>query len=143
MEHGLQGWLYNVVARTRTDQYIQWQILVGAPYRVFLYQPGIRFSLGTNSKVLSLQHSSVITTSKTIKPQIVLPLIFLDCKSQYYLASSNVCFYLIFLVNNLLCIVICSRLSTISSLQFLRDRNYFYRQRETLLESIEIKRKSR
>ena len=30
---------------------------VGAPYRVLLYQPGIRFSLGTNTKVLSLQHS--------------------------------------------------------------------------------------
>ena len=28
---------------------------VGAPYRVLLYQPGIRFSLLTNSKVLSLQ----------------------------------------------------------------------------------------
>jgi len=29
---------------------------VRAPYRVLLYQPGIRFSLETNSKVLSLQH---------------------------------------------------------------------------------------
>ena len=29
---------------------------VGAPYRVLLYQPGIRFSLGTNTKVSSLQH---------------------------------------------------------------------------------------
>ena len=29
---------------------------VGAPYRVLLYQPGIRFILITNSKVLSLQH---------------------------------------------------------------------------------------
>ena len=29
---------------------------VGAPYRVLLYQPSIRFSLGTNSKVSSLQH---------------------------------------------------------------------------------------
>jgi len=29
---------------------------VGAPYRVLLYQPSIRFSLGTNTKVLSLQH---------------------------------------------------------------------------------------
>ena len=28
---------------------------VGAPYRVLLYQPSIRFSLGTNSKVSSLQ----------------------------------------------------------------------------------------
>ena len=28
---------------------------VGAPYRVLLYQSGIRFSLLTNSKVLSLQ----------------------------------------------------------------------------------------
>ena len=28
---------------------------VGAPYRVLLYQPGIRFSLLTNTKVLSLQ----------------------------------------------------------------------------------------
>ena len=28
---------------------------VGAPYRVLLYQPGIRFILLTNSKVLSLQ----------------------------------------------------------------------------------------
>ena len=28
---------------------------VGAPYQVLLYQPGIRFSLLTNSKILSLQ----------------------------------------------------------------------------------------
>ena len=28
---------------------------VGAPYQVLLYQPSIRFSLLTNSKVLSLQ----------------------------------------------------------------------------------------
>ena len=60
-EHGLQGRLYNVVARTRTEQYIQWQILVGAPYRVLLYQPGIRFSLRTNTKVSSLQHHPVHT----------------------------------------------------------------------------------
>ena len=33
---------------------------VGAPYRVLLYQPGIRFILLTNSKVLSLQHSCAI-----------------------------------------------------------------------------------
>ena len=32
---------------------------VGAPYRVLLYQPGIRFNLLTNSKVLSLQHVRV------------------------------------------------------------------------------------
>ena len=31
---------------------------VGAPYRVLLYQPGIRFILLTNSKVLSLQHAA-------------------------------------------------------------------------------------
>ena len=30
---------------------------VGAPYRVLLYQPGIRFSLGTNTKVSSLQQT--------------------------------------------------------------------------------------
>ena len=30
----------------------------GAPYRVLLYQPGIRFSLLTNSKVLSLQQQA-------------------------------------------------------------------------------------
>ena len=29
---------------------------VGTPYRVLLYQPGIRFSLRTNTKVSSLQH---------------------------------------------------------------------------------------
>ena len=32
---------------------------VGAPYQVFLYQPDIRFILIINSKVLSLQQSSV------------------------------------------------------------------------------------
>ena len=32
---------------------------VGAPYRVLLYQPGIRFSLRTNTKVSSLQYSAV------------------------------------------------------------------------------------
>ena len=32
---------------------------VGAPYRVFLYQPSIRFSLITNSKVLSLQQQAI------------------------------------------------------------------------------------
>ena len=36
---------------------------VGAPYQVLLYQPGIRFSLWTNSKVLSLQHHSLNTRS--------------------------------------------------------------------------------
>ena len=30
---------------------------VGAPYQVLLYQPGIRFSLGTNTKVSSLQQT--------------------------------------------------------------------------------------
>ena len=32
---------------------------VGASYRVLLYQPSIRFSLLTNTKVLSLQHNSL------------------------------------------------------------------------------------
>ena len=30
---------------------------VGAPYQVLLYQPSIRFSLGTNTKVSSLQQT--------------------------------------------------------------------------------------
>jgi len=33
---------------------------VGAPYRVLLYQPSIRFILLTNSKVLSLQQEGPI-----------------------------------------------------------------------------------
>ena len=32
---------------------------VGAPYQVLLYQPGIRFSLGTNTKVSSLQQEGL------------------------------------------------------------------------------------
>jgi len=32
---------------------------VRAPYRVLLYQPGIRFSLGTNTKVSSLQQQGI------------------------------------------------------------------------------------
>ena len=69
-EHGLQGQLYNVVAQTRTEQYIQWQILVGAPYRVLLYQPGIRFILITNSKVLSLQQPIPLASPKSLSSQI-------------------------------------------------------------------------
>ena len=32
---------------------------VRAPYRVLLYQPGIRFSLGNNTKVSSLQQQGI------------------------------------------------------------------------------------
>ena len=37
---------------------------VGAPYRVLLYQPSIRFSLLTNSKVLSLQQEVQMENDK-------------------------------------------------------------------------------
>ena len=43
---------------------------VGAPYRVLLYQPGIRFSLKTNTKVSSLQQdipTERFTYSDTIR----------------------------------------------------------------------------
>jgi len=36
---------------------------VGAPYRVLLYQPGIRFILLTSSKVLSLQQEAAFLLS--------------------------------------------------------------------------------
>ena len=35
-----------------------------APYQVLLYQPSIRFNLGTNAKVLLLQHIELENLSK-------------------------------------------------------------------------------
>jgi len=40
---------------------------VGAPYRVLLYQPSIRFSLRTNTKVSSLQQL-ILTLFQTFQP---------------------------------------------------------------------------
>ena len=49
---------------------------VGAPYRVLLYQPGIRFSLGTNSKVSSLQQVGATSSPKSLLFPHVLNLMY-------------------------------------------------------------------
>ena len=56
---------------------------VGAPYRVLLYQPSIRFSLGTNTKVSSLQQFGTTRAERKLSASLIGTLTLEDTLPQF------------------------------------------------------------